>query len=209
VATLDGRVCECCQTGMTRGAEGPLVVYRDRSEKEVRDISIVRREGTTWSTPAPVHVDGWVMPGCPVNGPQIVASGNNVVVAWFSGAEGKNRVLAAISKDGGKTFATPVAVSSSASLGRIDLALVDAETVAMSYLEPSADQAQVVARLMSLDGTLGVPSVVANTASARASGFPRIARVGDELIVAWTDVTSKAAPPAISIAALPITRGSR
>ncbi len=35
---LDGRVCDCCQTDAVMTSQGPIVVYRDRSEKEVRDI---------------------------------------------------------------------------------------------------------------------------------------------------------------------------
>ena len=208
-AVLDTRVCECCQTGMARAADGPVVVYRDRSEKEVRDTSIVRHEATGWSAPTSVHDDGWVMPGCPVNGPQVVASGKDITVAWFTAAEGKSRVLASFSEDGGRSFSVPVAISSNASLGRVDLLAIDDDNVVVSYMEPAGEQADVVVRLLSRNGTLGSPTVVAKTGSLRASGFPRLARVGDEVVVAWTDVTSKTTPPAISIAALPITRGAQ
>jgi len=72
---LDQRTCECCQTAAAMTSAGPVVVYRDRTEEEVRDISIVRRDGGGWTRPEPVYEDGWVVPGCPVNGPAI-ASGN-------------------------------------------------------------------------------------------------------------------------------------
>ena len=39
---LDGRVCDCCQTTAAITNDGPVVVYRDRSDDEVRDMSIVR-----------------------------------------------------------------------------------------------------------------------------------------------------------------------
>ncbi len=39
---LDNRVCDCCQTSTAITANGPIVVYRDRSDEEIRDISIVR-----------------------------------------------------------------------------------------------------------------------------------------------------------------------
>jgi len=84
-AVLDARVCECCQTSAAVTRDGPVVVYRDRSEGEVRDISIVRlgRDGR-WSAPAAVHADGWRIEGCPVNGPSVAASGRRVAVAWFT-----------------------------------------------------------------------------------------------------------------------------
>jgi hypothetical protein len=40
---LDGRVCDCCGTSAAMTSEGPVVVYRNRDENEVRDIFILRR----------------------------------------------------------------------------------------------------------------------------------------------------------------------
>jgi len=37
------------------------------------------------------------------------------------------------------------------------------------------------------DGTLGPPAVVAQTDISRSSGFPRMARLGDEVHFAWTE----------------------
>ena len=36
---LDDRVCECCSTSAAMTANGPVIVYRDRSADEVRDIA--------------------------------------------------------------------------------------------------------------------------------------------------------------------------
>src|SRR6185436_4277359 len=41
-AQLDERVCDCCATGMTLARGRPVVVYRDRSSEEVRDVAVVR-----------------------------------------------------------------------------------------------------------------------------------------------------------------------
>jgi hypothetical protein len=94
---LDARVCDCCQTGVALAADGPVVVYRDRSAEEIRDIYAVRREGGAWSAPRPVHADGWRIEGCPVNGPAIAAEGREVAVAWFTGAQDTARVRLAFS----------------------------------------------------------------------------------------------------------------
>src|SRR6056300_2044513 len=85
---LDSSVCDCCQTSITNTDKGPIVVYRDRSEKEVRDIYLTRNIDDTWETPAPVHNDGWVIYGCPVNGPKVVSKSNNIAVSWFTVFEG-------------------------------------------------------------------------------------------------------------------------
>jgi hypothetical protein len=86
-ALLDARSCDCCQTGTAATAGGRVLVYRDRTAEEIRDIAIVRRVADGWSAPAPVHRDGWHYPGCPVNGPQVAATGDTVLVAWYTAAD--------------------------------------------------------------------------------------------------------------------------
>ena len=75
---LDDRVCECCQTDAALTARGPIVVYRDRSDAEVRDVSVIRAEGDGWSEPRALFADGWEIHGCPVNGPLTVDGGEPV-----------------------------------------------------------------------------------------------------------------------------------
>lgn len=185
-AILDQRVCECCQTGMTKGPSGPIVVYRDRSESEIRDTGIVRKEAAAWSQPVLVNSDGWVIPGCPVNGPQVSANQNNVAVAWFTGSENLSRVRAAFSTDGAKSFSKPLQISSNESLGRVGLEMLDEKTAVVTWMEKQGEKGIVRARLLDRSGAMGEPVTIGETASARASGFPRIARMGDSLVVAWT-----------------------
>ena len=67
---LDPRVCDCCQTALQALPGGGLVAaWRDRSERETRDVAGARLTREGWSAPRPVHPDGWEIPGCPVNGP--------------------------------------------------------------------------------------------------------------------------------------------
>ncbi|HZD05512.1 MAG TPA: hypothetical protein VE173_11350, partial [Longimicrobiales bacterium] len=83
---VDGRVCDCCQTDAALTAAGPVVVYRDRSPEEIRDIHVTRLVDGRWTGGVPVHEDGWHMEACPVNGPAVAARDRDVVVAWFTGA---------------------------------------------------------------------------------------------------------------------------
>ena len=62
---LDQRVCSCCQTSAARTDSGLVVVYRDRSENEIRDISSIVLTPEGFSEPRPVHDDGWEIYGCP------------------------------------------------------------------------------------------------------------------------------------------------
>ena len=40
---IDSRVCDCCQTDLANIKNGQIVVYRDRSNDEIRDIYYSRR----------------------------------------------------------------------------------------------------------------------------------------------------------------------
>ena len=123
-AVVDPTVCECCQTSAPRTSNGVIVAYRDKSEANIRDISVARFANGQWSTPSNVHADNWEINGCPVNGPAIAASGDQVAVAWFTAPAGTSLVKAAFSSDSGATFAAPVVVDSGHPLGRLDVVRV-------------------------------------------------------------------------------------
>jgi signal transduction histidine kinase len=107
---VDTRVCDCCQTSAAMTSKGPVVVFRDRSAAEIRDIAISRYVDGAWTASAPVHADNWEVNFCPVNGPAIVASGDTVAVTWFTGARDPSKVQVAYSTDAGATFGAPIRV---------------------------------------------------------------------------------------------------
>ncbi|MEW5927626.1 MAG: sialidase family protein [Gemmatimonadota bacterium] len=184
---LDARICDCCQTGQATTSAGPLVVYRDRSPDEVRDVYVVRRVGGRWTEPRPVHADGWKIPACPVNGPQVSARGDDVAVAWFTGARDTARVRVAFSRDAGATWSAPVRVDDGDPAGRVDVELLEDGAALVSWIERTGGgAAEVRARRVSAGGARGAASTVAATGGERASGFPRMARSGGEVVFAWT-----------------------
>ena len=132
---VDERTCECCTTGMTMTSTGPVIVYRDRSPAEVRDIAHVAKRGSAWTKPALVHADEWKIHACPVNGPQIDAIGKHAVTAWFTGAQDRGRAYVAFSGDGGLTFAKPVQIDEGKPIGRLDVVLLDEATALVTWLE--------------------------------------------------------------------------
>lgn len=188
---VDERICDCCQTDVALSARGPVVVYRDRSDAEVRDIYLVRREATGWTAPAVVHPDGWTIPGCPVNGPAIAASGDTVVVAWFTAAEDTARVRLAYSFDAGNTFNAPLRIDGGSPIGRVDVQMADSGLAIVSWLERSdSARAELRLRVAGPNGAVSQPLTLATTLAARSSGFPRMAlqrRPGaPALVLAWT-----------------------
>ena len=189
---LDARVCECCDTDMAMTSKGPILVYRDRGPNEERDISIVRWIDGAWSSPAPVHRDGWIIDGCPVNGPSVATSRDAVTVAWFTAAPGvaedpaAPRVLVASSTDEGATFGPPKVLSST-TIGRTDLvSLSDGGFVACwvdtresSPVGMPADRdpetGSIALARISAEGTIGPTDLLAPIDLGRRSGFPRMA----------------------------------
>ena len=122
---VDEDVCDCCQTDVARTSAGPIVVYRDRTGDEVRDIYVTRLVGGEWEPGRPVAEDGWTISGCPVNGPQLSSSGDTVVVAWFTAPEQRPVVYLAFSRDGGESFGDRIRVDEGDPLGRVDVELLE------------------------------------------------------------------------------------
>ena len=183
---LDDRTCECCQTALARVGEGLVAAYRDRSESEVRDIAVVRGAGERWTEPVALSTDGWVIPGCPVNGPQLSGDDRILGAAWYTGVDGAPQVYAAFSDDGGATFGPRIRVDEGLPLGRVDIERLDDGSAVVVWLEASNDTPRVLARRVDPDGSLGTPLLISETAGERSSGFPRMVRMGDELLFAWT-----------------------
>jgi hypothetical protein len=185
---VDVRTCECCQTALARTSSGLVAAYRDRSADELRDVAIVRYRDGAWSVPEPVADDGFVYPGCPVNGPQLAARGDTVVVAWYTAPGGEARVQAAFSVDGGESWTAPIRVDLGDPLGRVDVALVDGENAIVLWLERTPEAANVLAGRVRRDGGRSTPVLVAPTVESRAGGVPRLALTGDALAVVWREV---------------------
>ena len=183
---LDPRTCECCQLAMTRATPGLVAAYRDRTDVEVRDIAVVREVDGRWTEPVIVANDGWVLKGCPVNGPSIAAAGHHVGVAWFTGARDTARVLVAFSQDGGATFGPPIRADEGAPLGRVHFQMTGADSGVVVWLETSGDGAAWRVRRIA-GGAAEPASTVGVTSRARDAGFPRTALVGGDLYVAWTE----------------------
>jgi hypothetical protein len=198
---LDTRVCDCCQTGAAMTSEGPIVVYRDRSEKEIRDIAVVRRTGKQWTKPRSVASDGWEISGCPVNGPSVDADGRRVAVAWFTAAQGRPRVQVAFSKDSGATFDAPRVVDDANPLGRVAVVLDANGDAIVLWVASQGKKCSLQLRRFSSSGRAGESILVSETSAARTSGFPRLTRSGDNLVVAWVEASEPSQIRAATLAA--------
>lgn len=200
---IDDRVCECCPTAAAVTSEGPIVAFRNRDENEIRDIHVSRLVDGAWTTSVPVHKDNWRIPACPVNGPALSASDRRVAVAWFTMREDLGHAFVAFSDDAGRTFGPPVQVDETTSLGRVDVELLPDGSAIVAWIEFAEQRAQLRLRRVARDGTISSSVAVAGLGANRTSGYPRLARVGDELLLAWTDTT--AAKPRVRSARAALT----
>ncbi len=184
---LDNKVCDCCQTSVAITSNGPIVVYRDRSDDEIRDMSIVRFVNGEWTEPKTIFPDNWKIAGCPVNGPSADAIGNNLAIAWFSMQDNQGKVKIVFSQDGGVTFKKPTIIDEGNPIGRVDVVMLDSATAMVSWMEGSAIKAVKV----HADGQKETSIIIASSSESRSSGFPQMTRTGNKIIFAWTDDKEK------------------
>ncbi len=190
---VDGDACSCCNTDLAETSRGPIAVYRDHDAGEIRDISIVRLVDGQWTSPAPVHRDGWRIGGCPTNGPAVAARGPAVAVAWFTAAGDRPQVNLALSYDAGASFAAPIRVDDGAPVGWADVAMLPDGATVVSWLERTGEGIGEV-RMRRVAGSVpDAPVTVAPASSGRTTGIPMLALAGEQVVVAWRDAGVKTA----------------
>ena len=186
---LDGRVCDCCPTAAISTPDAAIVAYRDRSTEEVRDISVVRFAGGSWSKPVTMN-DGWKIGGCPVNGPALAASGKRVALAWFTGADNKPAVKFAQSRNSGKTWSAPIVLSTGIPLGRTAIAITSDGVTHVAWLDHNDGNGRLVTRRIAADGAMSGIETLTPMKTDRNSGYARMIADGRGLLYAWTEVAA-------------------
>ncbi|MCR9111369.1 MAG: glycoside hydrolase [Rhodobacteraceae bacterium] len=184
---IDLQTCSCCQTSLAVTGDGAvLAAYRDRTEGEIRDISVARLNDEGWHRPVMVHDDGWELSGCPVNGPAIAADGEIAAVAWFTGANDIAAVKVAFSDNGGRNFDAPIRIDRGTPVGRVDLEMLDDGMALVSWVEWfEGNEALYICRVHRDAGCIAKELLATNSAGASVN-FPRMARLGREVYLAWT-----------------------
>lgn len=184
---LDNKVCDCCQTTAAITSNGPVVVYRDRSDEEIRDISIVRLVNGKWTEPKTIFPNLWKITGCPVNGPRCDAVKNNLAIAWFSAPDTIPLVNVIFSENGGASFGKPVKVDEGNAIGRVDIVMLDEKSAMVSWMEGAVIKAAKVYK----DGKKDPSIIISSSSESRSSGFPQMTKAGNRIVFAWRDDKSK------------------
>jgi hypothetical protein len=193
---LDHRVCDCCQTSSAMTENGPIIVYRDRSQQEVRDIYATRLVDGAWTLPQAIHNDNWQIAGCPVNGPSVAAMNKRVAVAWFNAKDDVPKIQLVLSTDSGLSFSEPIVVESPNTNGRVDTTILDSGNIIVSWMD-TVGEAKIMLSRYDINGELLSTTEVAGSSPSRRSGFPIIEAVGNSVYVTWTDID---ATPQVKVA---------
>jgi hypothetical protein len=191
VQDIDTKACDCCRTAAAMTARGPVLVYRS-ADHDVRDILATRFDGKTWRKPAPVHADGWKITACPVNGPAVTARDNDVLVAWYTEANGTPTVQLAHSSDAGDRFAAPVVIDRGPAVqGRVAVAL-DTQQAWVAWLREEKGGASLWVSRWAPDLSHELQRIPVAKIRARGigSGYPQLALRTDGAYLVWTDVTN-------------------
>ena len=183
---LDASTCDCCQTSIAITNDGPIVVYRDRGEKEVRDIYSVKNINGTWEEPNVVHDDGWIINGCPVNGPKVAVNSKDLAIAWFTVSNDNPLVNVSFSKNNGNSFGAPLKVNDHDTIGRVDVSFLNDEEVIVSYMEVDDIGTYLRIKKVSFDGKISEPITISKIDGGRNTGVPQLEIIDSEIFIVWT-----------------------
>ncbi len=188
--SVDDLVCDCCQPDVAFADDEPIVIYRDRTPDEVRDIVVRRMVDGVWQAQQALPADHWTIEACPINGPAIAADGDDVVAAWFSAVDEQPIVHFARSTDGGATFGGAIDVDTEGSFGYVDVELLDNGDGVVSWVRSSGDDLAFATRRISRDGELHPVEIVTMIDLSRPLDFPQMITAGNRLVFLWTDYTN-------------------
>lgn len=183
---VNTRVCECCPTAAVATDDGVVTAFRDRSPREIRDINVSRLENGAWTPERPLHVDGWEIDACPVNGPALSARGRQVAAAWFTAPGDKGQALAAFSSDAGRTWSDPIRLDEKAARGHVDIEMLDDGSAIATWVELGEGGSRFRMRRVEPSGARS-RAIDINASAGGVTGYPRVTRFGNELVFAWTE----------------------
>jgi hypothetical protein len=170
-----GNACPCCRVSLAPVGDDVMAAWRGHFAGDVRDIVVAKLGKDT--VPQRVHADNWVFPGCPHSGPALAINGEDVHVAWFTGAPGKMGVY--YMKRGGE----PVRVIGGGELptGHPAVAVVGDGAVVAVNLNAEGKRVLTIARIVGDKvSTVEVPN-------SDGADHPQILKVADgRAVVAWT-----------------------
>jgi hypothetical protein len=163
------------------------VVFRNVYPENLRDMSIARSHdrGQTFSGPIRIHEDGWVIDGCPHNGPAIDTDADgNVHLTWYTGKEEGYGVYYAVSSDRGDSFTTPMHLNNGMEASPVRATLIaQNKTAAILACEATTGTGSQIYLLTSDRGRPGQ----FQRDSLSTGVYPVMAKQNSLIAIAWLD----------------------
>ncbi len=94
-----------------------------------------------------------------------------MAVAWYTGADGVEKVKLKISKDEGSSFSDVILVDSPNSFGRVDVQM-DSASIYITYLTKKDASAAIMLKVYDYSGVLQSSEVLAIVSQKGVPGFP-------------------------------------
>ena len=140
---------------------------------------------------AAVHADNWEIDACPVNGPALSARGRSSPPPGSRGKDDKGQAFAAFSTDAGRTWGD--ADPARRSRRHWDTWTSSCSTTARPSRRGSSSRMSAASSACAASSrpARGRRRRSSSAANSRVSGYPRVARSGNELLFAWTESTAR------------------
>ncbi len=139
---IDTDLCQCCRTDLYLDERGKLhVAYRGILNKQIRDMMymVSADGGRSFSKPARISEDNWLIDGCPHTGPAMTSNQNGMHYAWFTMGGGHGVYYA--QKSHGKAFSPREAVSQAPAAKHPQMASFGSGKLAIVWDERSQESA--------------------------------------------------------------------
>jgi hypothetical protein len=186
---LTGGVCYCCKTALAVGPDGSIyAAWRHVYPGNIRDIGFTssRDGGRTFAAPSRVSKDGWMLAGCPENGPALaVGADNSVHVLWPTlipstapDGEPSLALFHAVTRDGLR-FSSREQIATEGTARHPQL-VATSRGLAAAWDEESDGGNRRVVLMRQLNQTREILSGV-------RSQTPALAVSDDTLVIAWTE----------------------
>lgn len=190
---ITGGVCYCCKTTFAAGTNNSLyAAWRHVYAGNIRDIAFTlsRDGGRTFAAPIRVSEDGWVLDGCPENGPSMVVDGEQVHVVWptlvgATAADSETLALFyAMSRDG-QTFTPRQQIPTEGVPRHVQIAMVPGGTVVLAWDEATNGTRRVATARGTPDAT-GQVKFQRDTTDSAEGTYPVLATTANAVVTAWT-----------------------
>lgn len=184
----DNRVCDCCPTAAIPYGSDGLLVYRDRSEEEVRDIRLLAPMAHQDLAEGTFPKDNWQVQGCPVNGPTaVMRDEKHAAIGWFTASDNKPKVQIAFSEQDYQ-FGKAILLDSTHVRGRIDLAPWGQNIAACWVVSDGKKEKVKIAEIEWQTGKILTQSTY--EPESRLHGNPKLVSKENTLIMAWPVIDS-------------------